>query len=344
MNNRKQQTRRKGPKPKRTNKPKVKPVARYINLSSCATSYLRALTNPFSHIEPMPCIPDMVTIPSYKFRTVCRGVAQIGINGIGAAIFCPWTSLWSNNGINDHPLLVSNGANTWTESTNLPAASSADWIGVKSNSIFDYSTVTANGVAVRLVAAGIRVRYTGTTLNMGGQVNIVRMPSNNTIIGTSKATAQNYPNTTVAQVSRGDHFVTYYPDYSQWLAYTTPSSFGSGGVYGDLWPLGFYLTGVPLNTFYVECVSYFEVIGTRFQPTPSHMDSVGYSAVMTAAQSNAPVAGSPSAWYSAALSRIGDAFVNGISSVSTQAGSAAAATAVHLAVAGGKMATKTIGL
>jgi len=335
---RKKRTKRSKPTPKR------KQTLTYIRMSECAASYMRALCDPFSSIDPLPCIPDAITLPSYKMRVVTRGVAYVGASGFGAAIADPWSSPWNDNGPNDPPLLLSNASNAWTAATFLPAVTSTDWSQAHSNSLFAFTTLNQPMVNLRLVAGGLRIRYTGTTLNEGGQVAVTRVPSNITMIGNTPLFLENMANTSVAPVSRKGNFVNYYPDALGTLSYNSVTAFSHGGGFGDQYPIGFVFTGTPGNSFYVELVTYFEVIGTTFPQTASQLDTVGYSAVMNAAQSIAPPLGTPAAWYSNVLSRLSGSFIDGVSTVATQLGTAAANTAVHLAIAGGRRATRTLEL
>lgn len=322
----------------------MKRVRQVPHLSSCASTYLRALCDPFSDIPSLPCIPDSITLPSYKFRTTARATAGVGINGYGAVAFDPWTMSWNDAGLNDSPLLLSSTANSWFGNTPLPAPASADWDRAQSNSLFSYANLTPNGVAIRLVAAGIRISYTGTALNMGGRLQITRLPSNTSVTGISSTTLTNYPTTTIVPVTRSPHFVSYYPDQPLQIGYLTTASYAFGGSQGPLYPLSFTFTGVPGNSFHVEAVSYFEVIGTTYPPTPSHMDAVGYSAIMTGAQTIAPPATTPQGWFAAATQRVGDALVSGISGVAANVGAAAANTAVHYAISGSRSAMRSIQL
>lgn len=317
------------------------PPRRTANLSPCASSYLRALCDPFSDFSTLPCIPDSITIPSYKFRCVSRGSAFVGINGIGAVAFDPWTMAWRDAAL-DSPLLLSTAANDWLSTTSIPGTTSPFWTLNQSNSLFTYANLSASGIAIRLVAAGIRISYTGTQLNMGGQMNIVRLPSNNSVVGTSPASLTNLTTTTVVPVTRSTHFVNYYPDQPWQLGYLTPSTFAHSHEEGDLYPLCFTFNGITGSSFYVEAVSYFEVVGSTFPPTPSHMDTVGYSAIMTGAQTVAPPATTPQSWLATASQRVADAMITGISHVATGVGSAAASTAVHMAINGGRSAYRSV--
>ena len=66
-----------------------------FKLSKCAHDYLRALTDPFSNTIDAPCIPDLHDVPSWKIRTLQRGIFTVGTNGVGYLIVSPKSQ--SNN-------------------------------------------------------------------------------------------------------------------------------------------------------------------------------------------------------------------------------------------------------
>jgi hypothetical protein len=55
----------------------------------CTLHYTAALLDPFDYSGEMPCVPDMHTIPSYKYRQYARGEFSTGTNGKGFIMVNP---------------------------------------------------------------------------------------------------------------------------------------------------------------------------------------------------------------------------------------------------------------
>lgn len=162
----------KNPKRRKTQKPKKQrqrrrgknssgsPTAR-LPISPCSLLYARALADPFAMFNNSKeiCIPDLYDLPSKKFKTLSRFTFTIGTNGVGGVILAPFTFA------NDTQMAYATSATTTSINLPLPADTGAQPI---LDQQFPYPTAARRNV--RLVAAGLRVRYTGTELNRSGQV------------------------------------------------------------------------------------------------------------------------------------------------------------------------------
>jgi len=287
------------------------------------------MTNPFDPVDPLPCIPDIISIPSFKWRVVSRATATLGANGYGAAILNPWQMAWSDTTVQNTGLRVSNGQNTWLAVTALPdPTTSPDWSAATSSSMFSGSSLVG-GAQIRLVAAGLKCNYSGTTLEQSGRIVLVRQPGNSQLWGASHSTLLARPTSTQIPCTRATHFVTYYPDDPYFLGYHPLSAWDVGSSYQQSYSLGILFNGQPNQTYQIEAVAYFEVIGLNQPPSASQNDPVGYAAVLNATQSATLPGTSPQAWFQHALRNIGNAAVEGLSYTAKGAAAAASAAGVH---------------
>lgn len=254
-------------------------------LSSCAQSYAKALTDPFGPTTEAPCIPDTITLPSYKFSTTTRGVFVVGTSGLGYVSYDPW-------------LAVHNGASVAAPFTNAPVRfTQAAFAGAS----FDAATIPAGtGVAAsnsqitvsqmqdnlqtrdfRLVGAGLRVRYASNELDRGGRMIVYRNRANLPLLGA----------TTIASLLR-DNFYSTVPVDREWHTITYAPSRAADITYQKyVDPISALLPGYPIFlslvetkpglSFEFEAVSHFEMIaGSVGLPiTPSHADPAGFGAV-----------------------------------------------------------------
>lgn len=280
------------------------------SLSSCSIAYARALTDPYADIDPLPCIPDTVVLGSYKLRTYGRGTFTIGTAGVGWIIVGPHLCPVNANralyvGYTDDPIITTTAAFTGTTLNYVPGAGPAYVAGVQGsnpNSVYGYTDLAqASNRQIRLVGCGLRARYTGTELNRGGRVFLLRQPNNGSIVNLqSGANLTKEMTCSTAPVSRTWHHVEYKPESANEISY----------LFNDTWS---YISGQPVNTptdfhsmliyveggvagtaFEYEVVSYFEIIGTNLQVTQSHSDPVGMGVVSAAIPVQAPEAPSPS--------------------------------------------------
>jgi hypothetical protein len=279
-------------------------------LSSCSVAYARALTDPYADLDPLPCIPDTVVLGSYKLRTYGRGTFTIGTAGVGWIIVAPHLCSVSSNralyvGYTDDPIITTTAAYTGTNLNYVPGSGPAYPTGVQGsnpNSIYAYTDLAqASNRQIRLVGCGLRARYTGTELNRGGRVFLLRQPNNGSIVNAQTgANLTKEVTCTTAPVSRTWHHVEYKPEAAQEISY----------LFNDTWS---YINGQPVNTptdfhsmliyvegavagsaFEFEVVSYFELIGTNLQLTQSHSDPVGMGVVSAAVPIQSPEKPSPS--------------------------------------------------
>jgi len=244
-------------------------VVNVPRLSKCSQMYLRALIDPFTPFGELPCIPDAICIPSYKFGTRVRGNFVIGTGGVGWVVAAPFL-----------PTIDSFQALSTTSAyvLNVYNRTAAGVVGSINDSAF--SNATAPNLQYRLVGCGLRAWFQGSEFNRGGLVVLHRQPQNTDILaGTNENDFLRYRTTIQAPAVRKSESVCYRPDDPAQFAYN-PYVIAPGG--DPRYSLLIYVTGATLGqTWGYELFNYYEMIGDRQQPTQSHSDSSGMGAVMS---------------------------------------------------------------
>jgi hypothetical protein len=260
-------------------------------LSPCASWYAKALTNPNGKFDELPCIPDVISLPSYKYQTQVRGSFQIGTAGSGFVAVKPFVPV---NDIGNVEFSTGTYATTGYQPFPTPGILSA-------GNDSPFTTADLAGCEVRLVGCGVEVEYQGAEFNRGGLVVLHRQPGNTAITaGINAAGLLLYRTTSQAPALRTKELgVNYRPD--------TPSQLGyiPFNVPVQASTLMVYVEGaVPGMTWWFNVTSFWELIGNRQNPTPSHADPPGHGAVLGALPVKPPVQ-SPDVVYRAVVERAG---------------------------------------
>lgn len=257
--------------------PEVVPV-----VSKCSRDYMSCLTNPYRSISPLPCIPDIISLPSNKFRsrsigtfvTNASGQGGIGVNPFrtlsnSSAAYYASTSTWAPPVGDDF---------TFAAGTNTAA-------GFMSTS-YNLVQLQQDFIQLRLVGCGVKVRYAGTELNRAGRITSYRSPSNTSIVSGTINQLLSIPSTRKFPMLRVWRSVTYVPDDPDFLGYQTVAELFAKQNFNQ-GTLLHIIDGAPPNTsFDYEISAYWEMIGainfsnTNF--TSSHSDPVGLGAAISA--------------------------------------------------------------
>jgi hypothetical protein len=179
----------------------------------------------------------------------------------------------------------------------------------KSDSNFTYSALKGADVTVanqiRLVGAGLRIRYTGTTLNQGGRCVLYRDRGNNSIGTSSQSTMSSFlkdKSYVSSTTSRSWKEITYLPDNPNLLGYQDYRVFDGNNVQYDdegtilsrsgfnhYCMIGFVDGAVASNSFEYDTIALFEMIGTNLpSSTKSPGDPAGFAAVTSSIPSVIP--------------------------------------------------------
>lgn len=247
-------------------------------LSECARDYLKVLVNPFWVCPRTVCVPDLLETPSLKLRFVIRGTGNTGTGGTGFVAASPFTGAINDTNFLCHSDTTYNVINTFpTDQTSTGVA------GINNTqSPFPGNQVgsTQGLVQFRPVAAGLRMRYTGTVLNQSGTVYQAILPGAARLSQTHTSVLGAYQSVRTYAVNRNKWtYVFWVPqiayDYDYHGAAVTTDIFSAQNNV-----LGLLMVGTLASApFEYEYVGYYEYAGPRFGATASHSDIDGLSQV-----------------------------------------------------------------
>lgn len=302
-----QNRKRKGSKPVKRNPTPA------IHIAPCTRLYAKAITNPFA-VQGLPCIPDNIILPSYKFQTKARGVFSTGTLGAGYIVIDPFQMIFNDGtpyqGGDGHGMLggaifcttkayTNSGIYMWNV---LGAALPTGVVVNNSNSLFstaDWNTALfANrNRQYRLVGCGLRVSYIGSNLYNAGRLVIWRNQGNSPIEGEANIVSSSLLQdlyTSITTVSRGSKYVYYVPDDPQFIGYHQADTYSPNisGEHVSHHSMGILIDGGSVDpnqqSWEYEAVAYFEAIGTGFTLSKSEGDPVGHDIVMSSLPNTAP--------------------------------------------------------
>lgn len=245
-----------------------------VSLAPCTIAYAKAKLDPFDYMgSELPCVPDILDLPSQKLSTLVRAEIIVGTTGMGFALVAP------NPNSSDAISLLSS-TSLWASDT-LPTVTGATGTVSSADTRFPYPSASSR--QGRIVACGVRVRYTGTELNMGGQVcmSVINGPDAG-FGGLTKSQVLSEPSSDIRAVSRKWIQTSWNPAYPDAFAYDS-STFGmtAGGVSNGR--ILVMVTGEPGNTYQIEIVRYYELVSSGTNQVTnisrSHADPVGFGFV-----------------------------------------------------------------
>ena len=244
---------------KRKNRVQRPSVSRGDIVKPCTLRYMNALLDPWTSItqDEMPCVPDMYAMPSFKFCSRIRGTCFIGTQGFGYVALSPF------NANNDNTsLAVTTAAFAGTACSPITDA------GLSSLVDAQIPWLGANSPLVRLVACGIRVKYSGTELNRGGIIVPMRaMGSQDNLTATNGASVLQRQDHSPEECDRkwhGSVFTPCYPSAYEFSVSLYPIN-GAGSV-ASSFKQGVLFTGTAGQSYFFDLVRYWEVITNDTNP------------------------------------------------------------------------------
>lgn len=253
-------------------------------LSECALDYACCLANPFT--GPLACVPNLPILNTRKVRYFSVGSFQTS-----STTNTGWIACDPNFGVasNEAAVVTSTAATAavaidFTAATNQLAFSNSDYL----NSAF---TPMGVGAEYRVVSCALRIRYTGTELNRGGQAFALVEPSHNTVQNFTPVDINGYTEARRFPITNEQWVVVHwYPilgsEFDFANTFVSPASLAPG-AYGAVsaWPMVIFVTapGAVTSTFEYEYSAVYELNGRNVQgKTISHADAAGFSAVQGA--------------------------------------------------------------
>jgi len=242
-------------------------VKAVIRSPQCTSMYLHSLMDPFS-APSGACLPsDMFPLPSQKLKVFLRGSCVLGTTGFGFISVIPTAA---NDAVGSG---VSAGA--WaTTSTSVMANNTAlnavtntqDFVYAE-NPFSNANLVTTNVAQVRLVALGVRLRYTGTEAGRNGIINTFESPDHTSVAGMSYLFIRSHPSTrTYRPQGDGDWTTAVYsgPVVASELTFLGRNPIvGSGTLTTGNGVIAVTIQGVAADTYEFECFEHYEAIGVQ---------------------------------------------------------------------------------
>jgi len=240
--------------------------------SSCAFYYAQALIDPWN-VERAPCVPDAITVPSWKFGARTRGTMVIGMLGVGYVIASPYEV--------SGDLTSSQCTTVAFNNTYFPGLSATGIANVTSDSPLTSTAFNTNNNAYRVVGSGLAVRYLGNEMARGGQLVLFRENNNVTPSGGTGAIANYFlenKEATSVPVDREWHYVLWKPVLYQ-------DTFYNGSLPGatSYCLLAFVSGASPGASFEFDIITWYEVTGLDLANlTPSENDPIGMAVIKSA--------------------------------------------------------------
>jgi hypothetical protein len=253
-------------------------------LAKPSEDYLRALADPFE--GPLATIPDFPSLPSRRVRVWSKGFLATGTSQFGYVIFDPFAS--AANDLDS----VWYSSSTYAGTVSSDNTATAGVFASRSNSDYAAADFSTSGLLVqgRIVAAGIRIRYSSTELNRGGVVAGATAPNHISMNGYSFTQINSFECASRFRPQQKWVSALYCPVLSGEMNYS--SNMGSRGglfsAYTNTPIMGFFIQAPDASTsvaFEFEAYTVIEVQGAVVRGlTPSYSDPNGFAAALTTAQ------------------------------------------------------------
>lgn len=276
-------------------------------ISHCAAEYLRALLNPFT--GPLACVPVPPAIESRKVRSWVKASFAIGSGGFGFAFASPIASITTSQ----FCCYASTSAYAGSVMTQGGVGvqgylSNAQFV----NGDFGNSLATPNLAQARIVASGLRVRYTGTELNKSGLIYPWHHRTNGDLENEGINAYYAFQGSEPFQVTRNWTCITWSPK--------TVADWTFSGPLANITvqPIGIMISGVPGNTYELEFTTIAEITGPFVGAmTPTHSDANAFQAMQEISAQDDSVfgayVGSASANIKQGMNDIAEFLKNGVS-------------------------------
>lgn len=245
-------------------------------VSECTLRYLAVLAEPWLPLRV--CLPMPPCLPSTKYASFIRGNAVINASGYAFVAVSPANMCNSTNAA------VTFSTGTYGGTTIDTNSATAGVSAALSNAPNSLATYAASLLQWRIVAVGLRVRYSGTELNRAGDFFCLVEPDHVNMDAYSAALMGNYHSCSVEPVTRGWHTVVWHPIDANDYMYKSDSSMpGTATDSGDA-PMAIAIGGgVPNESLYFEVFCHYEVIGRNARGATSMPgDPIGGAAAMQA--------------------------------------------------------------
>jgi hypothetical protein len=259
-------------------------------LSRVTAEYVESLANPYT--GPLATIPSYPALETKRQRSFVRGTFTVPSGSPPGWIIADPLSAAAN----DLTCL------TYTLSTfpgnRIDAFTGTGIANATSNSEYTVAQINTPGptsIQVRVVSAGLRIRYSDTELNRGGSVLALQQPQHQNLAGFPLSATSGYSITDMESFSETVRF----PVTRKWMSIPYKPVFGSELDFQDTIPaapnantsfMGFMIQGdaAAATTYDFEFYVNHDLTGATVRgKQPSAVDFVGFSAAHSAGASSA---------------------------------------------------------
>lgn len=279
-------------------------------MSECALKYALACIDPFAPGAFGVCNPAGKETFTEKRHSLQRITGSIGSSGTGFVMVSPSLANDADNVFYTTSAFTDTVAKPCTANNVLAvgvATQTPGQLPYSTSTLANSSKYASESVTGRVVAVGLRITYTGTTVNESGMIYGLHDPAHMSISGAGQGDIGTYAEAVVRPVSRKACTISAFAlddaeDQMLWqtagiatptnllypfnpvgslnVSYKGTTSYtyaGAGGANVGGPVLGFVFSGVAGMSFQIEIVQHVEYVGQTCQSaiTRSHVDPVG---------------------------------------------------------------------
>jgi hypothetical protein len=273
-----------------------------VHMSPCAAKYIGCLANPFT--GPLACVPSQFPNRTSRQRVFVRGSMTIAASpdSFGFIMVDPRRSAF-----NDSPCLIASKSAFTAQQWNGNSPSVDTY---NSNAQYPKSALTDGqaGINYRIVGSGLRARYTGTNLNMGGTYHCLHDPTHSTIQSRNIGSAESEIQAVRVPINKKWVTVLYYPisegEYTllddPFVASSEPGTLTTTTSH---WYMGILIAAPEAGSYDFEFFSVVEYQGATVRgQQPSEADPNAVAIAVTAAVNHGPSQATPEETHQSFLS------------------------------------------
>jgi len=241
-------------------------------MHECALMYSSALLDPENTSEGA-CVPYGFPTPSMKQKVFTRGTFQLGTTGQGFITYSPNTT---NDGT---AITASTSTSVGTAATALSAFTNSQTASLSKLMFAVADVVTNKTVAARIVAGGIKIRYSGTEANRNGTMTALEEPNHNSTLALTGAQIRSFIN---SFVERPDPLGSFYSvNYSGPVTALETQFQNSSAPLGL--PISIFIDGLAGDKYEYEVYQHVEYVGQNVPGvSASHADPIAYAKIIDA--------------------------------------------------------------
>lgn len=289
-----------------------------VTMSKCAGRLACAIADPFSEEARGACFPSYPAPDSHKPTPFARFDGVIGSAGMGFVAINPSVANDSHSYYYTTAGFGGSSAQILTANDTVVAGVTRGYHNGPYNTdqLLSVSNVQEPSLYGRVVAVGVRVTYTGTTLNQSGLCTLLQHPVHGTLSGATTANLQSFGETDICPFTRKPCTLIIHPSAVAETGYPTAleanstryvypfgtdtrfaTTFGGAVTYTDGITRGgvtfnagapiavIMVTGVAGMSFHVDMVFHLEFAGSvaSAAATPNSVDVSSVYAILTAA-------------------------------------------------------------